>query len=54
MGLLSDLVQIEDFEETRKQQKMLKVIGVKQFLFRLKRYAKWMKTTDLGHIKWGE
>ena len=33
---------------------MLKVIGVKQFLFRLKRYAKWMKTTDLGHIKWGE
>ena len=54
MGILSDLGLIEDFEETLKQQKHLKIIGIKQFLYRLKRYAKWTKPTGLAHIKWGE
>jgi hypothetical protein len=54
MGILSDLGLIEGFEETMKQQKPLKIIGIRQFLHRLKLYSKWTKPQGLGHIKWGE
>jgi hypothetical protein len=54
MGILSDLGPIEDFEETKKQQKELKVIGMKQFFHMLKLYSKWTKPPGMGHIKWGE
>lgn len=54
MGILSDLGPIEDFEETKKQQKELKILGVKQFLYRLRLYSKWTKPAGSGQIKWGE
>lgn len=54
MGLLSDLGPIVDFETAKKQQQQIKVIGIKQFLHRLKLYATWHKPTGLSSIKWGE
>jgi len=54
MGLLTDLGPIEDFEETLKLQKVLKTIGIKQFINRLKMYATWTKPEGIDHIKWGE
>ena len=54
MGLLSDMGPIEDFESTMKQQGVIKKIGLRQFMHRMRLYAHWKKPADISHIKWGE
>lgn len=53
MGLLSDLGIILSPEETEKLQPMLKKLGIRQFIYILKKYANWQKTTSSTVIKWG-
>jgi len=40
-------------EETAKLQPFLKMLGIKQFLFILKKYKNWQKTIKPSIIKWG-
>lgn len=54
MGLLSDLGEILSPEETAKLQPILKRLGIRQFLYILKKYRNWQKTTKPSIIKWGE
>lgn len=54
MGFQTDLGAIESFEEAQKQQKSLKIMGIKQFLHRLALYSEWTKPNEPFNIKWGE
>ena len=54
MGLLSDMGPMVDFETMMKQQTLLKNIGLRQFMHRLRLYSTWKKPKDIGYIKWGE
>ena len=53
MGILPDIGPIQDFEQMKKDQKILKIKGIKQFLYRMKLYSAWKKPQGLNLIKWG-
>ena len=54
MGFQTDLGAIESFQQAQKQQKSLKIMGIKQFLHRLALYSEWTKPNEPFNIKWGE
>ena len=54
MGILPDIGPIQDFETMKKDQKILKIKGIKQFLHRMRLYRAWKKPKNLNMIKWGE
>jgi hypothetical protein len=43
MVLLSDFGPILDFETAKQLQETIKIIGIKQFLHRMKLYSEWNK-----------